>query len=160
MPSRHRSRQRALQVLFQVDINKQNPFDAIDDFYESLHTSETEQDPEESQARPARDGFMEQLVRGTVSQTENIDRKITAHSAHWRLERMPTVDRNILRLAVYELAYLDTPSPVVIDQALELARRFSGEESVGFINGVLDAVRKEVDPEPAAEPQGQSGASA
>jgi N utilization substance protein B len=156
MPSRHRSRQRALQVLFQVDINKQDPFDAIDDFYETLHTAEADaqDDPQEPQARPARDAFMEHLVRGTVSQIESIDQKVGAHSAHWRIERMPTVDRNILRLAVYEMIYLDTPSPVVIDQALELARRFSGDESVAFINGVLDAVRREVDP----ELQGESGA--
>jgi N utilization substance protein B len=153
MPSRHRSRQRALQVLFQVDINKQDPFEAIDDFYETLHTAETNSrdDPQERQTRPARDAFMEQLVRGTVSQMESIDHKVGAHSAHWRLERMPIVDRNILRLAVYELICLDTPSPVVIDQALELARRFSGEESVAFINGVLDAVRREVDQESQEE---------
>ncbi|MBL8229758.1 MAG: transcription antitermination factor NusB [Bryobacterales bacterium] len=149
MPSRHRSRQRALQVLFQVDVNSQDPFDAIDDFYETLHTSEDDtQDLPENPQRPPRDGFMEQLVRGTASQLEAIDLKITAHSQHWRLERMATVDRNILRVAVYEMCYLDTPAPVVIDQALELARRFSSDEAVAFINGVLDAVRREMEPEP------------
>ena len=63
-------------------------------------------------------------------------------SENWRLERMPAVDRNILRLAVYEMTDLETPAPVVIDEALELARQFSGDESVSFINGVLDAVHR------------------
>ena len=71
----------------------------------------------------------------------DIDRRITEKSEHWRLERMPAVDRNILRLAIYEMSELKTPAPVVIDEALELARQFSGDESVSFINGVLDAVQ-------------------
>jgi N utilization substance protein B len=71
---------------------------------------------------------------------------IGSHSEHWRLERMPAVDRNILRLAVFEMTGTQTPPAVVIDEALELARRFSGEASVAFINGVLDAVRRQVLP--------------
>jgi N utilization substance protein B len=71
-----------------------------------------------------------------------LDQAIAGHSEHWRLERMPVVDRNILRLAVYEMKTVGTPAPVVIDEALELARRFSSDESVAFINGVLDAVKR------------------
>ena len=74
----------------------------------------------------------------------DIDHRIAEKSAHWKLERMPIVDRNILRLGIYEMSRQDTPAAVVIDEALELARQFSGEESVAFINGVLDAVHKEM----------------
>lgn len=143
MPSRHRSRQRALQILFQWDLRKLAAWDAVDNFYDSLHSSEHEEE-DEADKRPPRDEFMETLVRGTAAETEAIDRKITAHSAHWRMERMPAVDRNLLRMAVYEMMHQGTPPAVVIDEALELARKFSGEESVGFINGVLDAVRKDL----------------
>ena len=80
------------------------------------------------------------LVAGDKS--GEIDQRITEKSDNWRLERMPAVDRNILRLAVYEMSELQTPAPVVIDEALELARQFSGDESVSFINGVLDAVHR------------------
>jgi len=142
MPSRHRSRESALQVLFLADIRQQPPDDAIRAFYESLHSAEEDDPP------PIPDPFMEQLVRGTIEAMGAIDRRIVGHSEHWRLERMPIVDRNVLRLAVHEMTSLGTPAPVVIDEALELARRFSSEESVAFINGVLDAVRKDV---PAAE---------
>lgn len=155
MPSRHRSRQRALQVLYQWDIRKQPLQDALESFYESLYTSEQEAREGDEGAveaaptgRPPRDLFMEHLVRHCVGRTPEIDHKIVENSAHWRLERMPVVDRNILRLAVCEMLQKETPTPVVIDEALELARRFSGEESVPFINGVLDAVRKQLTPAP------------
>jgi N utilization substance protein B len=102
---------------------------------------------EESRTRPQRDAFLDQLVTGAVEHVEELDRRISQHAEHWRIERMPNVDRNILRLAVYEMTHSDTPAPVVIDEALELARRYSNEESVQFVNGVLDAVHREVDRE-------------
>jgi N utilization substance protein B len=148
MPSRHRSRQRALQVLFQADVRQQPPEEAIRAFYDSLL------EPGESRAVPEPDAFMEQLVHGAMARAAEIDRKIAGHSEHWRLERMPIVDRNILRMAVFEMTSVGTPAPVVIDEALELARRFSSEESRPFINGVLDAVRKDAEAaaaSPAAE---------
>jgi N utilization substance protein B len=136
MPARHRSRQRALQVLFLWDQRRQAIDDAISAFYETL--SSEEEDPK----RAPRDEFMETLVRGASSQAPEIDKRITEKSEHWRLERMPAVDRNILRLAIFEMNDMKTPVPVVIDEALELARQFSGDESVSFINGVLDAVHR------------------
>ena len=136
MPARHRSRQRALQVLFLWDQRRQKIDDAISAFYDTLSSEE------EEPKRPAPDDFMETLVRGASEKAPEIDRRISEKSEHWRLERMPAVDRNILRLAVYEMNDLKTPAPVVIDEALELARQFSGDESVSFINGVLDAVHK------------------
>ncbi|MDQ2949222.1 MAG: transcription antitermination factor NusB [Acidobacteriota bacterium] len=136
MAARHRSRQRALQVLYQWDVTKQPVKSAIDAFYDTLYSEET---PD----RPGRDEFMEELATGTCAISADLDRLIEQNSQNWRLERMPMVDRNILRLAVFEMTKRGTPPAVVIDEALELARQFSGEESVGFINGVLDAVSKE-----------------
>jgi N utilization substance protein B len=137
MPARHRSRQRALQILFLWDQRKQDIGEAISSFYETLGMDE-----EDPQPTPA-DEFMESLVRGAAADSKGIDERISAKSANWRIERMPAVDRNILRLAVYEMDQLKTPPAIVIDEALELARQFSGEESVAFINGVLDAVRRD-----------------
>ncbi len=136
MPARHRSRQRALQVLFLWDQRRERIDDAISAFYETLSSEEDEP------KRQAPDEFMEKLVRGASEKAMDIDKRISEKSEHWRLERMPAVDRNILRLAVYEMNELKTPAPVVIDEALELARQFSGDESVSFINGVLDAVHR------------------
>ncbi len=135
MPSRRRSREHALQILYQWDMRKQPVDESIDAFYGTLYS-------EESAVEPERDAFLEQLVRGTAERVAEIDALISAHAEHWRLERMPAVDRNILRLAIYEMRQTDTPAAVVIDEALELARRFSTEESVQFVNGVLDAVHR------------------
>jgi N utilization substance protein B len=135
MSSRHRSREHALQILYQWDMRRQPVDESIDAFYNGLSS-------EESSAPPERDEFLEQLVRGTVESAGEIDALISSHAEHWRLERMPTVDRNILRLAIYEIRHTGTPAPVAIDEALELARRFSTEESVLFVNGVLDAVHR------------------
>ena len=97
----------------------------------------------EGDAPPEQDEFMEQLATGAMEDRTDIDRRIADKAQNWTIERMPIVDRNILRLAVYELTHQLSPPAVVIDEALELARRFSGEESVSFINGVLDAVHRE-----------------
>jgi transcription antitermination protein NusB len=136
MSSRRRSREHALQILYQWDMRKQPVDESIAAFYGSLYS-------EESAVRPERDAFLEDLVRGTVDKADEIDALITSHAEHWRIERMPAVDRNILRLAIFEMRHTGTPPAVVIDEALELARRFSNEESVHFVNGVLDAVRRE-----------------
>ena len=124
-----------MQILFLWDVTKQPIADAIAAYDEILYS-------EEGKVRPPRDEFLEKLVTGTVEHVTEIDRHISAHAEHWRIERMPAVDRNLLRLAVHEMMAFDTPHAVVIDEALELARKFSGEESVQFVNGVLDAVRR------------------
>jgi transcription antitermination protein NusB len=139
MPSRRKSRQRALQILFQWDARRQQSVEginvntAIDAYYDTLYEEE----------KPGREPFVDQLVAGVIENLPEVDDKITRHAENWRLERMPSVDRNILRLAVYEMTRVGTPAPVVIDEALELARRFSNEESVQFVNGVLDAIHRE-----------------
>lgn len=137
MPARHKSRQRALQVLFLWDQRKQPIDDAITAFYLTLGSDEEDPKPIPT------DEFMEELARGTARRADEIDQKITAKSSNWRIERMATVDRNILRLAIYEIQVTATPPAVVIDEALELAREFAGDESVAFVNGVLDAVRRD-----------------
>jgi N utilization substance protein B len=134
MPSRRRSRQRALQILFLWDARKQPVDEAIDAYYDTLYSEE----------QPARDPFVTALVRGTVEHAAEIDEQISKHAEHWRIGRMPIVDRNILRMAVFEMIHAGTPAAVTIDEALELARKFSNEESVQFVNGVLDAIRREV----------------
>jgi len=133
MASRRRARERALQIMFLWDSRKQSADDAIQAYYDGLYSEE----------KLERDPFVSELVRGTVEHLAEIDDRITRHAEHWRMERMPAVDRNILRVAVYEMTRGGTPAPVSIDEALELARKFSGEESVQFVNGVLDAVRRE-----------------
>lgn len=133
MPARSRSRQRALQILFSWDARHQPVDDAIDAYFSTLYSEE----------HPERDAFAAELVRGVVRNAADIDARIGKHAEHWRLERMPAVDRNILRLAVFELSGEKTPPPVVIDEAIELARKFSSEESAQFVNGVLDAIHRE-----------------
>jgi N utilization substance protein B len=137
MPSRHRSRERALQLLFQLDLAPQ-PFEpALAAYYGSLCSTDpgvpSEPDP-----------FMEELARGVLAGRDQIDALIRRHSQHWRLERMPVVDRNILRIAIWEMTATPTPPAVVIDEALELARRFSEPDAAAFLNGVLDAVHREL----------------
>ena len=125
-------------MLFQWDFRR-TPLDEISrGYYTSLLVSE------DSVAKPRPDEFAEKLLHGVTGELAAIDDLITRHAAHWRMERMPAVDRNVLRIAVYEMMRTDTPAAIVIDEALELARRFAGEESVQFVNGVLDAVRREL----------------
>jgi transcription antitermination protein NusB len=144
--ARHRARRQALQLLFQWDLRRTSLEEILHGYYESLLVSE------ENPAQQEQDEFAEQIFRGVVAEAPGIDECITRHAEHWRLERMPAVDRNILRVAVYEVLRTPTPPAVVIDEALELARQFSGEESVHFVNGVLDAVRRELHPAAAATP--------
>jgi N utilization substance protein B len=133
MAARSRSRQRALQIMFSWDTRRQSVDEAIDAYFDTLYSEE----------QPVRDAFAAELVRGAVRNSAEIDARIAKHAEHWRVERMPAVDRNILRLAVFEMSAEKTPAPVVIDEAIELARKFSSEESAQFVNGVLDAIHRE-----------------
>jgi N utilization substance protein B len=141
MPAaRHRSRKRALQVVFNWDMRRESvDVDAaIAHYYLTLHSD----DPDvETELKP--DPFMEELVRGTISAMPGIDKQIEAKATNWRIERMPAVDRNVLRLAIFEMQQNLLPRNIIIDEAIELARQFSGDESLPFINGVLDAINKE-----------------
>jgi len=136
MGVRRKSREFALQMLFQWDITH-DPIDRIiTTFWESVETPET---PEVIE-------FANALATGTIDQVEKIDVLLQRHAEHWRLDRMAGVDRNLLRLATYE--FLDDakiPKAVIINEAIEIARRFSTQESPQFINGILDSVRREVE---------------
>ncbi len=123
-------------MLFEWDMRGGSIDAAIHHFYETLYS-------EENENQPKPDRFMEELVRGTVASSSQIDKQIEEKSQHWRLERMPVVDRTIIRLAIYEMSMNAIPAAIVIDEALDLARQFSGEESISFINGILDAVHRQ-----------------
>ncbi len=97
-------------------------------------------------------GFADDLFRVAMERSEEIDRLIERHAEHWRMDRMAAVDRNVLRTAVAEfLSFPKTPRPVIINEALEIARKFSSPESVQFINGVLDSVARELASQNSAE---------
>jgi N utilization substance protein B len=130
---RHQAREAALQILYFWEVGRTDAAQAIEAYF-AAHQPEAS---DESRAFAAR------LVNGTIAGLEPIDRLIEQHSAHWRLERLAALDRLILRMATWELQHEpDVPAPVVIDEALELARTFSTDESVKFVNGVLDAIRQ------------------
>ncbi|HET6934182.1 MAG TPA: transcription antitermination factor NusB [Candidatus Angelobacter sp.] len=134
MGTRRKSRELCLQMLFQWDMGKQSPEQVGKTFW-------AERGDVDDETR----GFCDDLFRVAVERQAEVDDIIEKHAQHWRIERMATVDRNVLRTAVAEfIAYPDTPKPVVINEALEIARRFSAPESVHFINGVLDSVGKEL----------------
>jgi N utilization substance protein B len=133
---RHLARAAALQALYLCEIGRTNPADALEAYFgehgEAL----------DDEAR----AFTRELVIGAVADQPEIDRLIGEHARNWRLERLAVVDRIVLRLAIWELRHRpDTSAAIVIDEALELARTFSGEEAVKFVNGVLDAVRKTIE---------------
>ena len=131
MASRHKSRELALQMLFQWEVGGHTPAKVLAGFLPSLKAEAGVKD------------FARTLFEGTLADIETIDALLRRHAENWKLERMAAVDRNVLRLALYELLHeRDTPPAVVINEALELARRFSTADSVEFVNGVLDAIRK------------------
>lgn len=127
MGVRRRGRELALQVLYQHELAGRSVEDILESF-EDLRD-----------APPVAREFAVALARGVLSRLEEVDGRLSGQADHWRLERMAVVDRNILRLAIYELLFeKDTPPAVVIDEAVEIAKRFGSERSSQFINGVLD----------------------
>ena len=134
MGTRRKSRELALQMLFQSDMGQQSA-------EQVEHTFWAERSDLEDGVR----GFAGDLFRFAMDRSDEINKIIEQHTQHWRMERMAAVDRNILRAGVAEfLCFPKTPRPVVINEALEIARRFSSPESVQFINGVLDSVAKQL----------------
>jgi N utilization substance protein B len=132
--SRRKSRELALQMLFQLDIAKQDAAEVRRSFW-----SEREDLDEDVRA------FADELFRIASERAEEIDQVIERNAQRWRIERMAAVDRNLLRASVAEcLGHPETPRPIIINEALEIARRFSTPESVTFINGVLDSVAREL----------------
>jgi transcription antitermination protein NusB len=135
MGTRRKSRELALQMLFQADMGRQAPEDVRRTFWNEHRSA-----PEDVR------GFAEDLFRVASDRHAEVDGLIERHAEHWRMERMAAVDRNVLRAAVAELlGFPSTPRAVVINEALEIARKFSSPESVQFINGVLDSVGRELE---------------
>ena len=140
--SRRRARELALQVLHQVDVQPElDAAVALSRFYGDLSVGEDgaqeNEAPSDSEAR----AYAETIVRGVAGERAGIDQRITSASKNWRLERMSVVDRNVLRICVFELFHTgDVPPKVAINEAIEVAKRFGEKESSAFVNGVLDRV--------------------
>lgn len=133
---RRKSRELAMQMLFQADVGHQTPDQVRATFWKAG-------DPVELEVS----GYAEDLFRVAQERQEEIDALIASHSTHWRVDRMPAVDRNLLRMAVAELlGFKSTPFPVVINEALEIGRRYCAAESINFLNGVLDSIARSLLP--------------
>lgn len=130
---KRKGREFALQLLYQEDLSGNPPAEILDMFWKS------------NRSDPQTRSFCENLFNRCVVERSRIDGMIARHAKNWKMERMAAVDRSLLRLAVSEFLSGATPAPVVIDEAIELARKFSGGDSTNFVNGVLDSIRKELD---------------
>ena len=146
--ARHRAREAALQMLYQWEVGRVSPHEAVRTYWPGRDAPPS---PEDERADATPDVMVDEtgrtfangLVAGVVARVAELDQLIAAHLKNWRIERVAVVDRLVMRLAIYELLTgPETPPRVIINEALELARTFSGEEPVPLINGVLDAVRK------------------
>jgi transcription antitermination protein NusB len=136
MGSRRKARECALQMLFAADVAETPSDEVVRTYWTELGDSDLEDTARE---------FATRLASGTLSHLDSLDERIRSRAEHWRISRMAIVDRNILRLAVYEFLYEPTPRTVAINEALEIARRFSTYEATQFINGILDAIKRDLD---------------
>ncbi len=140
MGTRRKARECALQMLFAADVAKTRDSVLTRNYWTELGEQSLDEETRE---------FADRLSTGTLHEVEAIDAKIRTRAEHWRIERMAIVDRNVLRLAVYEFLFSDTPHTVIINEALEIARRFSTFEATQFINGILDAIKHDLEKNPA-----------
>src|SRR5918912_2648398 len=136
MGSRRKARECALQMLFAADVAGTRVDELVRSYWEELGETDLEESARE---------FATRLVTGTLAHLQELDERIRSRAEHWRISRMAVVDRNILRLAVYEFMFEPTPRTVAINEALEIARRFSTYEATQFINGILDAIKRDLD---------------
>lgn len=138
MGTRRKARECALQMLFAADVTKMSNDVLTQDYWNELGEPELDEGTRE---------FANRLAVNTLRELEKVDERVRSRAEHWRIERMAIVDRNVLRLAVYEFLYEPTPHTVVINEALEIARRFSTFEATQFINGILDAIKHDLEKE-------------
>ena len=143
MGTRRKARESALQMLFAADVAKTRDAVLTRNFWNELGEPDLDD--------PTRE-FANKLAVGTLREVDVIDERIRTRAEHWRIERMAIVDRNVLRLAVYEFLFEETPHTVVINEALEIARRFSTFEATQFINGILDAIKHDLEKNPVQKP--------
>ncbi|MGB7436760.1 MAG: transcription antitermination factor NusB [Candidatus Acidiferrum sp.] len=130
MALRTKSREFAMQMLFQWDMSQQDPSRLESNFWKSAKAA--------AQTRT----FANQLFEGAARDAKDLDEIIAKHAANWKLERISAIDRAILRLAMHEMRATDTPAKVVINEAVDLAKKFSSDDAGGFVNGILDTYRK------------------
>lgn len=134
MGRRRKAREDSLRLLFQLEFNNTQLEDTLNQYWETRRTPNEIRD------------YSTWLVKGIHSHQKEIDRFIQSVSEHWRISRMALVDRNILRVAVFELLYEKNVAPaIVINEAIEIAKKYSGEEAATFVNGILDAVREKIE---------------
>ncbi len=146
MGKRRKARESTLQILFQLEFNNSQPEKAIKQYWKYRRASQEIK------------SYSDLLVEGILSHQEEIDTLIQSVSEHWRLARMAVVDRNILRIAVFELLYEKNIAPaIIINEAIEIAKKYSNEEGAMFVNGLLDAVRKELEPDDKSDKEGKNG---
>ena len=155
MGTRREARERAVQFLFQYDLNPPaNVEEALDQFWDSQRTAALAEDkgpatwgetpvlPPPTAEEAAARTFAEPLIRGAIEHRDEIDEQIRKHAKNWELHRMAAVDRNVLRLAIYEMLYREDIPPVVsINEAVDIAKKFSTQDSGKFVNGILDRVK-------------------
>jgi transcription antitermination protein NusB len=139
MTLRHKSREFALQMLFEWDMTRQNPVRIEGNFWKAARAAESTRK------------FAHELFVGAVAQADAADALVADVSENWRIDRLAAIDKSILRLAIYEFRFGTAPPKVVIDEALELAKKFSSEEAPPFLNGVLDAALKKLEPNASRE---------
>jgi len=123
-----------MQMLFQWEMSKQDPAKLEAKFWR------------EAKAADSTRAFANRLFEGAINETSSLDELIAKHADNWRLERLAAIDRAILRLAIYELRAAETPPKVVLNEAVDLAKKFSSEDSGAFVNGILDACHKSLNP--------------
>ncbi|NOT46172.1 MAG: transcription antitermination factor NusB [Acidobacteria bacterium] len=134
--TRRKARESALQMMFSADVIHADSEVLTVDYWKELGDEDADEKTQQ---------FANNLVSGALSNLQVIDDRIRTRAEHWRIERMAIVDRNVLRLAVYEFLFEDTPHTVVINEALEIARRFSTFEATQFINGILDSIKLDLE---------------
>ncbi len=150
MGTRRKARECALQMLFAADVAKVSGDVLTRNYWAELGEQSFDEETRE---------FANRLAVGTLREIEMIDARIKTRAEHWRIERMAIVDRNVLRLAVYEFLFDETPHTVVINEALEIARRFSTYEATQFINGILDAIKHDLKDDSTPESVEKSAAT-
>jgi len=146
MGTRRKARESALQVLFELEFDNTYLDKTLNQYWETKRASEAVKE------------YSSWLVKGIVSHKEEIDSLIQSSSEHWRLSRMALVDRNILRIAVFEFLHEENVAPaIVINEAIEIAKKYSSEEAATFVNGVLDAIRKKLEVQKRTLKEGKNG---
>ena len=141
MGKRRAAREMALQMLFQLELGRSEVRDVLRSYEPADVSGEGEGARVEADDLPSARSYAEAIVGGVVEHRDRIDELIRSQATNWRLERMPVVDRTVLRIAIYELLReTDVPQVVIVDEAIELAKRYGSEQSGAFVNGVLDGL--------------------